>query len=212
MIRVRTTAEALQALTIQVKALKSSCAAFDSGDRWEAIRLATAAHTVVHDASKKNQSLLTLAGKKVGMKFLATGPEIDGRNLLADTPLVVMQMDIRRGQFLPRLGEMSEDHRWLSFGEWWERDHIYSSGSGKHLLSRKNLTFALRNKDGGAHYDLQIHDQNYVQMAEGPAWTYHNSDGAEQTLMEVELVTMRQVAWELLESLKHHGLLEDGSA
>ena len=91
----------------------------------------------------------------------------DPRNLVSYTPLVMIRLGGGGANFLPRLGEFPGGHRMLRFNEWWDRDLVFRSGGDQHRMTRKKLVFALRNLDGGAHYDEEIRDPNYIEMTHG---------------------------------------------
>lgn len=205
MIRVRTSAEIKQALAIQIKALEASCAAFDSGEKWEGIRIATAVHTIVHDASKKNKSLLSLMQAKAGLLFAASGHPIAPENLIVSHSLVILEVGGQSSGYVAPLGDRPYPIRWVAFSKWWD-EPIFSSGSNRNLLTRKNLVFGLRNKDGGGHYDHKLHDEDYVAMADGEFWRSKNHLGEERVLRDLELTSMRQIGWEVTETLKNGGL------
>nr|WP_321360904.1 hypothetical protein [uncultured Hyphomonas sp.] len=205
MVRVRSPEEILQALRTQIRALESSGAAFDDGERWEAIRIATGVHTIVHDASKKNKSLLTHLGAKSRMKFLGSAEEINPNNLLPSHNLVHMKIGGEDAMYLPNLENFSRDHRWLPFSKWWD-EPIFSSGENKNLLSRKNLVFGLRNKDGGGHFDNKVHDEDYVYISDRTLWVATDATGRNIELRDLELTSMRQIGWEVLETLKSANL------
>lgn len=196
--------QALAALNFQMKALNASCAAFDAGERWEAMRIATAVHSIVHDMSSKKLSLLSRVGLKTGMKFAASGRPIFADNLAPSSPLTQMRMgrDEAGGytKFLPRLDDNPDGIRWLAFTRWWD-DPIWSSGSNRNLVTRKNLVFGLRNKDGGSHFDPHNREEAYTAMARG-VWFF--SVGSAPPVKAVgELSTaMRQIGWEVAESIK----------
>jgi hypothetical protein len=196
------------AFDVQRRALIASCESYDSGHLWEALRLATSVHTLVHDGGKNNRSLLSQLGVRGSMRFLASGRDIAGsKNLLADTPLVIMRVTGSGVFYVPRLeGASPREARWLQVGKWWEEDLIFRSGGGHHRLTRKKLVFALRNQEGGSHFDAELKDPSYIEMAHGKTWSMELSDGTKRELRQLELATMRQVAWELLESVKRTGL------
>lgn len=207
--RKRSPDEVRAAFQVQHKALVASSNAYDSGDLWEALRLATTVHTLVHDGGKNNRSLLSQMGVRASMRFLAAGHDIsESRNALPDTPLVLMRISSGGDAcYVPRLDDMPPaGPRWLQFGKWWEQDLIFRSGDGTHRLTRKKLVFALRNQEGGSHFDAELNDPNYIEMAHGKTWTVVRSDGMQGELRQVELATMRQVAWELLASMEQAGL------
>jgi hypothetical protein len=107
---------------------------------------------------------------------------------------------------LPRLDQGSiSGPRWLPFSKWWDEDAIFSSGGGRNLLTRKSLTFGLRNKDGGSHYDPRVEDQDYARMTDG-SWIFTTGEKRE-TVRGEELASMRQIGWEVLQSLKCAELL-----
>lgn len=198
--------EVKEALLIQKAALTDSCAAFDAGKTWEALRLATSVYVLVHDGGKKNRSVLTQLGIRDSMQFLCSGLEIDPQNLISSNPLTMMQIGVGQDAFLPKLDNIAEQERWMSFGEWWTRDAIFSSGSGKNLVFRKGLVFNLRSKDGGSHFDEDLGDEDYLLMVQGGGWMWHVDGAPPRQLMGLQFASMRQVAHELLKSLKRVGL------
>ncbi|MBX3496619.1 MAG: hypothetical protein KF769_10285 [Parvibaculum sp.] len=205
--RIRDPDELKMALERQLKALAASCKAYDEGERWEALRLATTIHILVHDGGKNNKSLLTQLGIKDRVTFIASGRPVDPENLVADTPMVMLRISSgEHATYLPALEGHADQHRHVTFGEWWERDLIFRSGDNKHRMTRKKLTFALRNQDGGAHYDEAVEDPNYIEMTHGKTWISVSADGTERPIRELELASMRQVAWEFFESLKISGI------
>jgi hypothetical protein len=206
-MRYRSSNELAEALVNQMRALQASCESYDRGNKWEALRLATAVYVIVHDGGKRNRGLLTHIGVKTTMKFLASGKEVDPDNLIADTPLVGLQLGgTENAAYVPLLNQHPNLHRWVSFGEWWERDSIFRSGDNKHSLSRKKLVFALRNQDGGSHFDEVVMDPNYAEMTHGKGWISVSPDGLQRPVRQLEMATMRQVAWELQQSLKKAGV------
>lgn len=206
-MRTRTPADIREALENQKAAIRDSCAGFDAGKKWEALRLATAVYVLVHDGGKRNRSLLTQIGAMPGLKFICTGHPIEMTNLVSSNPLAIIRMNSTEGSgYRARLDENPVHHRWAGFTEWWDTDKIFSSGSGKNLVSRKNLVFYLRNKDGGSHYDESVEGPEYLSMAYGEHWIMVSSGKPPAALQDLALVSMRQVAHELLRSLERAGL------
>jgi hypothetical protein len=206
LVKIRTPQEVKAAYENQLRALEASCAGYDAGNTWEAMRLAVAVYVLVNDGGRKNQSLITRMGLNRKLRFLASGPEIDGRNLLVDQPLVALKVqrhsdDRRTCIFVPLLETQSQSHRWVSKDEWWGRDTIYKNGD--LTMTRKQLVFALRNKEGGSHFD-HLADESYIKYATEPAWKFQPVDGESHEVQGVERATMRQVAWELIFALKSY--------
>lgn len=204
-----------KALEMQVAALNASCAGFDKGDEWEAMRLAVSVYALAHDGGKKNVSILSRLGAKDTMQFIASGYEVNPRNKAACTGLVLIQLrvgssDSKPTRYRPRLGVGLNPLRRVSFKEWWDRDVIFQTGRDvrpKKSLSRKRLVFGLRNKEGGgSHYDPVLEDPGYISASRSPVWKAHSGD-REYPLLGLELASMRQVAWEVLETLKENKLM-----
>jgi hypothetical protein len=193
-------------LDFQRRAIESSCKAFDQGERWEALRLATATHTIVHDGGKKNVSILTQLDVRGSLRFIASNRKNNPKNLLRETLLVHMQIGADGSQlYLPNLDSGFSEPRLLQFNEWWERDIIFQEG--EHTLSRKRLVFTLRSQEGGAHFDPELRDPTYVHFArQGLTTPLVLRPGVDPApMIEAELASMRQVAWELLNTLDSIG-------
>ena len=203
MVKIRSPEELRAAYEIQLRALEASCANYDAGQTWEAMRLATTIYVLVNDGGRKNQSLVTRLGLRRALSFLATGQEVDDSNAIPDQPLVSASVTTdgtnRIGIFLPLLGAIPQFQRKLRFGQWWDRDLVYRDG--RHNLTRKGLVFALRNQEGGSHFD-HLDDESYIRFSTVPSWTFNSVDGQSNAMLGAERATMRQIAWELLESLK----------
>lgn len=206
MARQRTPDEVRQAFEIQKQAIIDSCASFDAGKAWEGLRLATSAYVMLHDGGKRNRSILSQLGVRDTMKFLASAEPVDPNNLLTSTPLVATRMGPSDVIFVPVLDTWSGHERWISFGEWWDRDPVFSAGLGRRPVSRKNLIFNLRSKDGGAHYDADTGDAEYSEMADGGGWVMQINNQPAEKMVNLHLTSMRQVAFELLQSLERQGL------
>lgn len=207
MSRRRDAGELREAFEVQKSALVASCRAYDEGEKWEALRLATTIYILVRDGGKKNRSILTQMGKRNSMEFaVPISMGADPRNLLSYTPLVMIEIGGGGVNFKPRLNEFPSGRRVLQFDEWWDRDLVYRSGGDRHRMTRKKLVFALRNLDGGAHYDEEILDPNYIEMTHGKSWVAVSSDGIKRPVRQLELASMRQIAWEVLDSLECAGV------
>ena len=87
--------------------------------------------------------------------------------------------------------------RQLSFSEWWEKDIIAKNGQAH--LTRKQLVLALRNQEGGGHYDDELRNPNFVGSR--LAIFHMSSDTPTTAQLGLELAAMRQVGWELAKSL-----------
>lgn len=212
----------------QRDALESSCRSFDEGKRWEAKRLATATYVLCHDPPTPrkhslSKSLLGQLGLKHRLNYLSTKGNIpDG--MIPWIPLAFMRAnETAPFEFMPKLEVGQENWKWLSFSSWWE-EPVFKTPLGKKL-SRKNLVFAMRSQDGGSHADEVIRDEEYatlrrlnderlqrskahvagkprIRIVLNAYKASKESDAADfEPIPGAHLVTMRQIAFELLSSI-----------
>jgi hypothetical protein len=135
-VNPRTPEETQKAFEAQYKAIQSSCKAYDSGETWEAMRIATAVHTLVHDHGKNYVSILTRMGIRGSLRFMSSG-RVRGDGELAWSPLVRAKMADSGNEYEPMLGLGPQEsrnnvwtHEYIQFHQWWE----------KEVLSRAQIT------------------------------------------------------------------------
>jgi len=202
----RSTEALVRYLRDQAAALRSSCDAFDQGREWEAPRIATAVANIVFDDGKRSKSVLTQLGAKHTLRYTSSISIRYPKGERALGLLIGVEMDGTGPRFFPNCVMGIDTPRFdLSFANWW-KETIYQNGSAK--LSRENLTRVLRNQDGGSHFDEVVRDQTYLAMINNfdPRLTF-TFNGERVELQNGHLVTMRQIGWELIESLRP--ILED---
>jgi hypothetical protein len=190
---------------IQRRHMQGSCKAYDAGEPYEALRLATIVHTLVHDGGKI-RSILSQMNVKHKILFIASG-DIPAASLRASadrfTPLIELDRPAFDFGFVPictYYGRRGKHFamRELPFEDWWERDIIFFDDS--NALTRKKLVFALRNQEGGSHYDREVRDPNYRSFTQ-PVLMFSIGRRIMARMSLLELATMRQIAEELKLSL-----------
>jgi hypothetical protein len=194
-------------LAEQRAALAASCASFDKGNDWEAARLATTIFNLVHDDHRKITSLLTQLGVRASLRFVSSGrDESDKYIMLATPPLVKFEFNMGGKKVcLPRLNEShSSGLLHLQFQTWWGKEIIYKDHPKGLELTRKRLIFALRCQDGGGHIG-DLTDPAYVHFKAGGGWFVGKGDGPPKPMVEALTATMRQVAWEITQTLEQLG-------
>jgi hypothetical protein len=206
----RTRDELEQELAGQIAALTASCNGYDAGNRWEGPRIATAVYNLVNDGKKKSLSLLTQLGIRNSIKYISHATARDPRNLMAWAPLIGMEMSYDgktniETEYYPIL-DTDENSlvRRISFSEWWN-EPIFENSRGAQL-SRMNLTFALRSKDGGSHFDPELPIGLYLELKQtgfGLSVAAHDGNGqvVGKPAKNGHLATMRHIAFELLQSI-----------
>jgi hypothetical protein len=204
----RTRDEVKQALDVQRQAISASSKSYDDGNRWEALRLASAVYNIVHDHGKI-RSLLTQLGIRGSLKFVASNRARNSNNLMRETLLVAARVyGDGSAEYLPHLDGSHYPPRLVQLYEWWEKDIILADG--KFELTRKRLVFVLRNQEGGGHFSTEMNDHAYLRFSREQLNTpYVLAPGkAPKPLLGAELASMRQVAWELMKTLNDHGPLK----
>ena len=91
--------------------------------------------------------------------------------------------------------DLSPTRRFISVRDWWTGE-IYVHGQTR--LCRKNIVLFAANQAGGAHVDHSL-DIEYVKFKQGILFKPNNSN-ASATVPEPQLVFLRQMAFEVLNS------------
>jgi hypothetical protein len=81
------------------------------------------------------------------------------------------------------------------------KEAIYKDRSENVELTRRRLVFSLRHQEGGAHIG-KLTDRHYIHLKSGGGWFAGVGNKPPESLVGAALATMRQVAWELTETLK----------
>ena len=206
----RPRAELIQLLAEQRQALAASCDGYDRGNDWEAARLATTVYTLVHDGGSIT-SLLTQLGMRASLRFVSTGryqPPPNMRISSSSPPLVGFRGDANGMKLVPRFSLAGEGSapppQLIQFPTWWTKENVFHEPSGGAELTRRRLIFALRHQDGGSHIG-ELTDPSYVRLKAGAGFFGNAADGSPRAMIEAATATMRQVAWEVTETLKQLG-------
>lgn len=209
---MRSEKELIEMLDEHLGFLKISFREFDNGNLREAKRIANSIYTIVFDKGRTS-SILAQLGWKEKIAFISSGnvlkpPKDPMKDWYQSPPLLMMVGGPQGLAYIARLGHTPDKHRMMSFEEWWREDPIYWYQESYdlpqkiHLLSREALVLSLTDQDGGRHLDPKISNKHYRWMKEDQPWV--NVDTGEKPKLSAELVTARQVGWELVESLTRY--------
>lgn len=194
--------ELMKNLKKQVQFLKASSQSFDEGFVDEAIRLAVTIRVLVHD-TKSSLSLLSQINKK-DITFHDTSYERPPNSYFpAYTGLVMVRAGRKSGGYSPVLDRGPPPHYSLGkvpFEEWWNRIVIEDKNGRK--ITRKFLITTLANKEGGAHVDPKLDKDYYAITRKNSLGWKHRADKIEKDILGVELASVRQISFEVLESIK----------
>lgn len=193
----------IQHLKEQFSFLKASSKAYDDGHISEAKRLAVIIRVLLHDTSH-SLSLLSQLNKKE-ISFFDTASPYEPRNLLSYNGLTIIGLSQEKGIYLPRFSGPPRpgigSPKLLPFTEWWES--IVVVDMSRNQFSRRDLILSLCNKDGGAHIDPQL-DSAYAALTRNASMGLAYQTTSTSGLVEsIELASVRQIAHEVIMSLKH---------
>lgn len=198
----QTKEELLGHLREQIRFLIHSSSSFDKGFEGEAKRLATVIRVLFHDTSMST-SLLTLLKKK-NISFYDTAIDYDPSNLLPHNGLTMIRISTRSGaEYVAPLDNLSPSrnkNEKVSFDEWWNK--IVFTDKEDNVFTRGDLVLTVANKEGGTHIDLKL-DRAYANLSrfDSLGWKSHRG-GVEEDLNNPVLPSIRQIAHEVLKTLK----------
>jgi len=179
----------------------ASAKLFDDGNIDEARRLAATIRVVVHD-TPCSTSLLSLLGKKA-IRIHDTAVKTVSGSILFTPELLMIRFDTTGADYAPILDKGPPDRYTtgrVPFEKWWNGTAL--SVDEKHRFSRRDLVLAVANKDGGAHIDPEL-DKRYQEVSRLNAlgWSF-TVNGIKKDFGNPVLMTIRQIAYELVESLE----------
>lgn len=191
----------------QLKFLKKSAEEFGKGDVSEAKRLAVTIRLLLHD-TRKSASLLGQLRIKNNMAYLDTSNTYNPNNLMPHTGLVSIyySSEMPSPIYRPRFNQLAHTYTTVDFNTWWS-NNIVIKDQINNIFTRKNLVLFVADKDGGAHVDRAL-DIDYYQLKNNSVgWKFlekSNGDISEKNLTETELVSIRQIAFELFQSIQKY--------
>jgi hypothetical protein len=194
----RTTRELVQALMTQWRHMEASCAAYDAGDKSEALRLATAVYNLVHDGGQTH-SILSQLNVKSQMRFVTTAhTHTDEEIKHADRYTPLIELERTTMEFVPIFSFCAKRGIYhpmteLPFKDWWQKDVIFLDGDKR--LTRRQLVTTLRDQEGGSHFDKELRNPNYLPLRQSVMMVSVSKGRTTMGALEgLELATMRQVA------------------
>lgn len=141
------TSELIRHLKRQIVFLKNSIAAYDRGDREEAVRMAVVVRVLCHDYKQSSISLFQQLGSNAP-QLISTSPPV--------IPAALQTTDfgtLLAGQIFGNTIEYSPvdpSSPVVDYQQWWHQKIFIRD---QKMYSRKEVVLAAANKDGGAHVD-----------------------------------------------------------
>lgn len=197
--------------------LKKLCEIYDEGLTYSAVLISTLLRTLLKDKGNTKSMLMQL-NLKDSLKFLDSstkrgttsfweiGENVSNISICTYANfyggLLKKKIQNLNGEltldFLPLL-DANRTVRWLSFDEWYKGTVLESPTPMK--MTRKDIIEIVTDKDGGAHIDSKI-PENYAEFRESTSLHYKLNGKDAIFNQNPVYVSVRQIAYELLESLK----------
>lgn len=192
--------------------LQRANASYDQGNIFETGTIALNIFALLHDASKRQPSGLTVIGRKNGLRLVDTSIPLDPKNLLSEFPMCFIRTTTAAMIYQPLLGdgpEISYQKPPQSPTSWWNAKVIKSSDS--RTYSRKNLVFHFRHERGG-HIGANYRTQDNASAEDFAAlgrentggWVWSNGEVVYEPKYGPEYATVRQIGWEVEKSILAH--------
>ena len=197
----------------QVELLRSAAKAYDEGAQAQALNLAIRVRTLVHDRGR-GTSLLKQLGVKDRLPYLDTAlAEYEAPAVVMHAGLCMITASLGSdgaSRYTAPLGELSPDrqHPPAAFEDWWNEPVVTVDGGRR--FSRADFVLTLANQDGGGHVDPTL-GESYAAIARAGVPQFQPAAGADSRLRNLVLPSVRQIAFELDESLRA-GVAEDPRA
>ncbi len=184
----------------QLDLLLHACSSFDNGLQAIGKHIALSLRVLLYQHGKSQALLLQLG--LVDMKFLDTAGDLNPRNLLTECNLCSMKVETTGASFIPKcLSHGSPTAaRWISFADWWNKPVIKDKNNKK--FNRRELILNVADTDGGAHVDPELDEAYMFLSRENSLGWIFTSGNIKMPLDGPELQCVRQIAYEVIESLK----------
>lgn len=185
----------------QLALLEHACSSFDGGLEAVGRHLAMSLRVLLHEHGN-SRALLEQLGLRTG-RFVDSAGGIDPRNLLPQCNLVILEGTASEGRYVPLVagGDFTVFSRLVPFEVWWN-EHVLRDGQGR-LFNRRTLVGHVADTDGGAHVDPEL-EEGYMALSRSNSlgWTFQSADVLEPFRRRPELACMRQIAEEVLLTLR----------
>ena len=202
--RARPPGELRRELQDQVDLLVQACGRYDGGFTVIAKHMAVSMRVLLHQTGHSRALLEQLSLR--GFRFLDTARNLSPTNLLSEINLCVLQIGPPEPQYVPlcTIGGGPHPSKWVPFSEWWNKPVI--KDGQRRTFSRRDLVTMVANTDGGGHVDPELDDAYFALSRENSlGWMFSKGDTT-APMSSPERPCIRQIAHELLETLKRKAI------
>ena len=186
--------------------LKLANTAFDSGDNSAAGTIAVNVYALVHDASNKQPSALSLVGRKINTRFMDSARRLSNNGGLT-TPLCGVSLcssGTMRHMPLCEFGKsMEAEFTTNSFADWWRKDILQTEGGA--VFTRERLVMLFRHEQAAhvsgrytSHGGQKASEFAELSRGGGVGWVAVDQEGVEsKPVYGPEYPSIRQIGWEV---------------
>jgi len=161
----------------------------------------------VYDTKNSTSLLEHLKAKSINLLSTVLEPSASTLHYVG---MGMIRVSGSQGSYEPILGNGPPVNKHLPVNDWWEQVVYILNG---HRINRKKIILTAANKDGGAHVDKELTEEYETLMKIGivGGMLYHkNGKGIEASFEDAHYVSLRQMAYEILNSPELIMLQENG--
>jgi len=185
----------------QISLLKNACDSFDSGLEAIGKHVALSLRVLLHHHGQSKALLEQLGIRNI--RFYDTAGPLNPDNLLSECNLISLKVSSGEGRYVPVVesGGPPIPPKKIRFVDWWNSP-VLKDNKGKKF-NRRELIQNVANTDGGAHVDPTL-DEAYMELSRKNSlgWVFSKENVGETFKGRPELACMRQIAHEVLITLK----------
>lgn len=184
----------------QLSILLHACESYDNGLKPIGKHIALSLRVLLHN-HRQSQALLQQL-RFLDRRFFDTAGELNPNNLLSDCNLCVLRASGSGADYEPLFtsGGGPIPPRWVRFPDWWSMPVVKDQQGQK--FSRSDIILNVADTDGGAHVDPEL-DEAYMALSRENSlgWVFTHAN-IESQLEGPELPCIRQIACEVIETIK----------
>ncbi len=179
--------------------MRDSALAYDNRCMGEARRLAACVRALVQDTGQSRSLLGQLGLKK--LFFYDDAPDYNPELGLAFSGLAVVTLGGKVHRYAPRLdNNVRSKKKKAAFDEWWTKPVIVDE-KVKLSMTRETITLAVASSNIGEINPKLTGAFDELQRKESAGWV-NAGPGVAPDMVEIEFASVRQIAFELLNSLE----------
>lgn len=185
----------------QISLLQHACERYDSGLEAIGKHIALSLRVLLYHHGQ-SRALLEQLGLRNAKYYDSAGP-INPKNLLSECNLIILHASATGGRYIPQVtaGGGPFPPKKVTLERWWN-EPVLKDQQGR-MFNRCELILNVADTDGGAHVDPEL-EEVYMDLSRNNSlgWVFGNGNIEKAFEGRAELACMRQIAHELLMTLR----------